>query len=333
MRALVTGASGFIGSTLVEELCSRGYQVRALMRARSSSEHLMGQQYERASGDLSDRDSLLAAVQGVDVVFHLAGATVARSRRDFFEANTAGTARLAQAVATAAPGLKRLVYVSSLAAAGPAQSLRARVETERDQPVSAYGESKLQAEQELLRHCAKFPISIVRPPLVYGPRDRATLLFFQTIAKNVLPVLKGRTADGHKYYSAIHVRDLCQGLVLAAEGQGVRSGEVFFLADDGMVTFEGMFSEIARALGKKPRRLAVPRMALRLLAAGGSVASALARKPVPLNLDKLQEILPDYWICSNQKAKRLLGFDPQYDLARGIAETAEWYVRNEWLSA
>src|SRR5690242_9750279 len=132
MKALVTGASGFIGSTLIEELGTLGFEVYALMRKSSSAANLDGMRMTRVEGDLSDEASLRAAIRSVpdlDYVFHLAGATTGPNREFYFEHNANGTRRLAQAVADERPGLQRFVYVSSLAAAGPSRSMTPRVES------------------------------------------------------------------------------------------------------------------------------------------------------------------------------------------------------------
>ena len=333
MKALVTGATGFIGSTLVEELSQAGIQVRALMRKTSSSANLEGLNFERTEGDLADFDALKKAVQGVDLVFHLAGVVIAKNREGFFEHNASGTERLARAVAEANPGLKRFVYVSSLAAGGPTLSADPRQETHEDQPVSSYGLSKRQGEIELLKYKSTYPISIVRPPLVYGPKDKATFLFVKTVAKNIVPMFAAGTESGQKYYSGIHVRDLVRGIIQAAQVPVTKapSGEIFYLAADDIFTYEQMMMTIAKNLDRKPLRFKIPIITLKIAATGLTALGKLTNKTYPLNLDKLNEILPDYWICSNHKAKSILGFQPEYDLTRGLENTVTWYRNHRWI--
>lgn len=333
MKALVTGATGFIGSTLVEELDTLGFEVFALMRRGSSSANLEGLKFKSVEGDLSNQESLNRAVQNMDYVFHLAGATTAQNRAAFFEANAAGTARLAKAVAEYQPRLTRFVYVSSLAAAGPATSLTPRSESEENKPVSTYGQSKLQGEKELLPYLDIFPVSIVRPPMVYGPKDKGVFVMVQTVAKNVMPILRGSTDGGHKYYSAIHAKDLCRGVVQAAvvSRDKAPSGEIFYLSGDGIYTYLDIMTTIAEKLNCDPLRINIPKFVVKVLAAGLSGAGLLTRRTFPLNLDKVNEILPDYWICSNQKAKRVLGFAPEFDLSSGMAHSIEWYKRQKWI--
>jgi dihydroflavonol-4-reductase len=333
MRALVTGASGFIGSTLIEELGTLGFKVDALMRKTSSPANLEGLDFRRVEGDLADESSLRQAVREVDYVFHLAGVTKARNRAGYFEHNTEGTERLARVVAEERPGLSRFVYVSSLAASGPAQTIEPLTEKSAEHPVSAYGESKLEGERALLRFKSVYPISIIRPPMVYGPKDKDVFLMIQPVARNLMPLLRGSTESGHKYYSSIHVRDLCRGIVQSAvvKSEKVASGEVFFLASDQVHTYQDIMNTIAECLERDPLRVRVPKFAVRAAAMALSGMGLLTRRTFALNLDKLNEVLPDYWICSNQKAKDMLGFEPEFDLKSGMSNAIEWYRKQRWL--
>jgi dihydroflavonol-4-reductase len=333
MKALVTGASGFIGSTLIGELDTLGFEVRALLRKSSSLSNLEGMRFQRVEGDLNDFDSLCRAVKDVDYVFHLAGVTHAPSRAAFIEYNAKGTDRIAKAVAKVRPQLTRFVYVSSLAAAGPAHSLRPKVESERAQPVSRYGESKLLGEKELLKYKDAFPVAIVRPPLVYGPKDRSIFFMIQTLTRNLMPVLQGSNRAGHKYYSSIHAEDLCKGIVqvAVASKEKVPSGDLFYLAEDEVHTYQEMLTTIIEKLNCDPLRVRIPKFAIQLFASGLSTVEMISRRALPLNWDKLNELIPDYWICSNKKAKKTIQFMPEYDLTKGLVHAIDWYKRQGWL--
>ncbi|MGZ3687989.1 MAG: NAD-dependent epimerase/dehydratase family protein [Bdellovibrionota bacterium] len=330
MKALVTGASGFIGSTLIEELGTLGFDVHALMRKSSSAANLEGIKYQRIEGDLSDLESLRNAVKGMDYVFHLAGATAAPNRDAYFEHNAHGSGRIAQAVAEVNPTLSRFVYVSSIAAAGPAENENApKTELDPPKPVSAYGESKLEGEHQVLKHKATFPITVVRAPIVYGPKDKGVFVMIQTVNRNFMPLPRG--GRGEKFYSAVHVHDLVNGIVKAAMTPDLASGETFFISDDRNYTYREMMTTIADCLNRQPLQLQVPKFAIRIAAVGASVAGFVLRKSLPLNLDKLGEILPDYWICSNQKAKQVLGFQAEYNFSTGMAHAIEWYKKQKWI--
>ncbi|MEO5969287.1 MAG: NAD-dependent epimerase/dehydratase family protein, partial [Bdellovibrionia bacterium] len=194
-------------------------------------------------------------------------------------------------------------------------------------------ESKLRGEKALLNFRDLFPVTIVRPPFVYGPKDKAVFKMVQTVARNFMPVLYGAGSDGHKYYSAIHAKDLCRGIVQAAVAslQKVPSGEIFYLAGDGMHTYHDLMTTIAERLNCDPLRISVPNFAIQAAAAGLTAVGFVARKTFPLNMDKLKELMPDYWICSNQKAKTMLGFAPEFDFSSGIANAITWYKKQRWL--
>ena len=166
MQALVTGGSGFIGSAVIEDLAKRGIGVKALLRSTSSRRFLDGLKFDTVLGDLSDQDSLEEAVKGVDYIFHIAGAVWARNRQEYFRHNGEGTANLGRAVLQQNPKLKRFIYVSSVAASGPSQSLQPLIEDCEPAPVSYYGQSKLEGEKELHKILGGIPLSILRPPPV-----------------------------------------------------------------------------------------------------------------------------------------------------------------------
>jgi nucleoside-diphosphate-sugar epimerase len=334
MKALVTGASGFIGSTLVEELASQGFEVFTLMRKSSSASNLQGLKYQRLEGDLSNLDSLREALKKVPdlgYIFHLAGVTAGLNRDFYFEHNARGTATLAKAVSEVCPRLTRFVHISSLAAAGPADSLKPRLEDESNRPISAYGESKLEAETELLKYKNSFPIAIVRPPMVYGPRDKNFLVVVKTLVKNQMPLMPSDRADGNKYYSLIHAQDLSRGIVQLALAKNIPSGEIFYLADNETITNIQLLDAMVNRLGNKPFKFKMPKAILFMLGFLGTVFGKIFRKNFSLNLEKLKEIAPDYWICSNEKARKTFGFSPQIPLNSGMAETIDWYKSNKWI--
>jgi len=333
-KALVTGGSGFIGSSLIRQLSGKEYQVRALLRKTSDTSHLEGLSYERADGDLSNFDALKKAVQDVDVVFHLAGVVRAPSREGFFKHNAEGTRLLAEAVAEVNPGLKRFVLVSSLAAAGPAAALeKPNLESHLATPVSLYGESKLQGECEALKFKDRFPVAIIRPPMVYGPRDKDIFVVIQTVSRRMMPMIKGATPDGSKYYSLIHVSDLCRGIIQAGEAsvENVPSGEVFYLTDGGLYSYRELLLAMAKSLGVRPLEFKIPPFAVSIAAGAASALGTMLGRTFPLNRDKLNEILPDYWICSTDKAKEMLGYSPEFNLSTGMDDAIQWYREQKWI--
>ncbi|MDZ7374668.1 MAG: NAD-dependent epimerase/dehydratase family protein [candidate division KSB1 bacterium] len=326
MRALVTGVNGFVGSYLAEHLVARGWEVRGLVRRTSNLRWIRDLKIELAYGEVTQPDTLPAAVDGMDVVFHVAGLTKARRSTEYFAVNAQGTAHLLEACVKNAPGLKRFVLVSSQAAAGPSEGPTPKVESDEPCPVTSYGRSKLLAEQIALRYNGQLPVTIVRPSAVYGPRDRDLLVLYRYVARGWKPLLGRRP----RLVSVIHVLDLVRGIVAAAESEGA-VGQTYFLAHRQPVEWEEFADAVAEALGRKARRLVLPAWVLLPAAAVSEVAAWFAGRPATLNREKTREIRQRYWVCSVDKARSELGFEAEIPLREGLRETLQWYRREGWL--
>jgi nucleoside-diphosphate-sugar epimerase len=187
---------------------------------------------------------------------------------------------------------------------------------------------------EALKYRDKLPLIMIRPPMVYGPKDKGVFVIIQTVAKGLSPVLKASSdPKGLKYYSAVHSSDLCRGIILAAQlpAEQFQSGETFYLSGDEVLSYRDLLGGIAEVLGKKTLTFPLPPLVLKVAAALSTLAGYFTPKTFPLNWDKLNEILPDYWICSNEKAKTLLGFKPEFSFKDGMKDTIAWYRENKWL--
>jgi dihydroflavonol-4-reductase len=328
LRVLVTGASGFIGTALVERLVRRGDAVRAVVRRSSRISHLETLGVELVRGDLEDLPSLVAAVDGCEQVFHLAGAVKALRTADLFRANAAGTRNVALACAAAArPPL--LLYLSSLAAAGPATDDRPRREEDPPAPVSRYGESKLAGEGEVRAVSDRIEASIVRPPVVYGPGDRELVPQLLRMARIGIVVRVGAA----KTYSVIHVSDLCDAIVAVAErGRRLQpeGDQGTYFVDDGSIhTWDEIALAACSALGRRARVIAVPEVASVLVAAGASLIATLTRRPSILSFDKMKEVRQRAWTCSSERAAREVGYMPRLPLADGMRDAlASFRSRN-----
>ncbi len=321
MKVLVTGATGFIGSHLAEELSKRGYDVTCLVRKPSRLKWLEGLDLAFKEGDCLDADSLTPALKGADAVFHLAGLTKGRRPDDFYRANTAGTENMLKAAEKACPDLKRFVFMSSLSAVGPSRNGRPVDEETEPKPVSDYGKSKLKAEAAVLKYSAGMPITIIRPPAVYGPRDRDFYFFYKLLKKGIFPYW------GECRYSLIYVDDLVKGLIQAVESPGAGGG-TFFLSDGNIYTNVEIADRIAQAVGSRPLRLRVPGRLLGLIAGAGGWLSS---EPSVLNRDKARELCHSNWLCDSSRAVKRLGFSPKTMLKEGVSWTANWYRIHRWL--
>lgn len=326
MRIFVTGATGFIGSFLVEALLDKGYDVRCLVRTTSNLRWISDLDVECFYGSLLDPSSLKEGLKDVDYVYHVAGITKAGTEKAFYDGNFEATRHLVHAVLDAGMELKRFLHVSSLAAAGPSPTIRAITEDHPPAPLTYYGKSKLAAEAFLKEYFDKLPVTIVRPPAVYGPRDTDILDFFKTVKMGIIPQLQGKD----KYASLIFVRDLVAGMIQAAEKSKARS-QIYYLSDPKPYSYEEFARVILNAMGKRGIRLPVPLPMMKGIAALSEGFARLTKKNTIINKQKMIEMEQDFWVCSPVKAKKEFGFESRYALVDGVEETLRWYVQNKWL--
>lgn len=321
MNTLVTGATGFIGSHFVEELLKQGEKVTCLVRKNSNLKLLETLGVKLAYGDCLDKASLLEPVANCDYVYHLAGLTKAADEKDFFLVNAKGTENLISALAETNSNVKRFVYMSSLAAAGPSLNGTPVSESSEPKPVSSYGKSKLDGEKIVLKYNDRVPVTIIRPPAVYGPRDKDVLTLFKMIKKGIY------VSWGNCYYSFVHVEDLVKGTLLAAENKNA-AGKIYNISDCRIYSNSEIAEAIASALGKKPIKLRIPRFAIFLFA---GIGQKINKQSNIVNKDKIRELRYSNWTCDSSKAKTELGFISRVGIKEGVQWTADWYRIHQWL--
>ena len=355
MRILLTGGSGFLGSHIAEQLDQQGADVRALVRPTSDTRFLEGLEHVTLlSGALSDEDSLLAATEGVDGIIHAAGLVKARRPADFHRTNEQGTANLLDAAKQNAPGIERFVLVSSLTVMGPSEEGRPVPAGASPNPVTHYGRSKLAAEKVARAEAHSLPITIIRPPMIYGPRDREILPFFKSVQ---LRIVLGHVADGtpqvplsavdrgrvgqlgvlpltgspNSALSAIYAAD-CAAACIKALGANVPSGSTYFVEDGCLETLGGLITHIENALGRRAwLRVPVPRFLMYGAALGSEFYGRVMGRAVMLTRDKLNELLAPHWVCDSAGAQAALGWKPRISFAEGTRITGAWYRRAGWL--
>ncbi len=326
MKALVTGAAGFIGSHLVEALLQRGVHVRCLVKPTSHLKWVRDLPVEIIYGDCQEKDSLGPGVKDVDLVFHLAGATRAIEPKTYFAVNALGTETLVQACLEHKPRLQKFIYLSSLAAAGPGRNGGKKKESDPCAPVSPYGRSKRRGEVLALAQAHELPLLILRPAAVYGPRDKAFLFLFQCLAKRIKPVISG----GVQHLSLCSVQDLVGALLLGAETP-TKTGEIFFLSDGQDYRMDEINDSFAQAMEVTAYRLCIPPPVLCGIASVAEYFSKVCGKPAFISRGRAEEMIQPNWLCDITKARILLGFDPQISLARGAKLTFDWYRKESWL--
>ncbi|HEX7078394.1 MAG TPA: NAD-dependent epimerase/dehydratase family protein [Candidatus Eisenbacteria bacterium] len=323
--AVVTGASGFVGSHIVDELIRRGARVRCLVRERSPRRWLEGKPVEIVVAPLTDPKRTAAALDGADWIVHAAGRTSASTAKEFHEANVKGTETILRAAVEACPRLRRFLLVSSQAASGPSPDGRPVAENQLPQPVSSYGESKLRAEKLTMLLRDRLPVVAVRPPGVYGPRDTAFYRAFVAVKRHVLPVLRtgGR-------FSIIHAQDLAvASWLLLTDDRAV--GEIFFASAPDVTDYEEFGAFLKEAMGTWAVRFTPPGFALAAGALLAEVVSGITGRPPYLSREKLREISAGDWICTSAKLRSRLGWEPAIPLREGVRATAAWYRESGWL--
>ena len=329
MKILITGASGFIGSFIVEEALQRGFETWAAVRRSSSREYLQDERIHFIELNLSSKEQLVEQLREhqFDYVVHAAGVTKCIDKRDFYRINTEGTKNLVTALLELQTPLKRFVFVSSLSVFGaireqqPYEEIR---ETDTPQPNTEYGRSKLEAERWLDNK--EFPYVILRPTGVYGPREKDYFLMAKSIKQH------SDFAVGYKRQDItfVYVTDVVQAVFLALEkGQ---TGRKYFLSD-GQVYQSTTFSDLIHEELGRPWwiRITAPIWVLRIITFFGEYVGRMTGKISALNNDKFNILKQRNWRCDIQPAINELGYHPQVDLKEGVRRSIKWYKENGWL--
>lgn len=326
MRVFVTGATGFVGSHVVEGLLDAGHEPFCLVRETSDTDHLDALGVEQFVGSLDDIDGLAPAVEASDTVIHLAGIVKARDPEDFYRLNGEATASLAELCAGLDEPLERFVYVSSLSAQGPCFSPGTEETTQESEPVSHYGRSKLLGEDGAQSHADSMPVTIFRPPPVYGPRDLEMFRLFQGASLGVAPIFGG----GESKLSVVHIFDLVDAMLTSLEADHP-SGTVFPIDDGEYYSWRDLVQTAGEAFGKDPMTIPVPPLFFEAGARASELWGNLTGQAMIFTRDKLAEMKQPHWVCGHRALTELLDWEPAWPLDRGAKQTAEWYIDHGWL--
>jgi nucleoside-diphosphate-sugar epimerase len=322
MKVLVTGATGFVGGHLVDALQDGSTEITVLVRSPSKAAGLVRQGVRVVAGDLHDPVGLEQATRAQDIVYHVAGVVAARNEAEFYRANEEGTRNLL--VTAERQGTPRFVLVSSLAAAGPAPRGVPLTGGESPHPVTAYGRSKLAAEQVV--RSSSLPWSIIRPPIVYGPRDREVLKIFRLARLGLAPVF----GDGRQELSAIHAKDLARALI-AVTGTTTTVRRTYHACHPQIFTSGELGQAVAGAMGRSALTLRVPQALGRGLLALIEASARLSGSVTILTTDKANEFFQAAWTGDPSPLTRDSGWKAEYDLTSGMADTYHWYRKAGWL--
>lgn len=326
MRVLLTGASGFVGGHILDELRDRKFDVTVLLRPTSNRRWTAPHEDHITlhAGSIADPDSLVPVLRDVTHVVHCAGLTRSYRAADFFRVNQQGTRHLLDALREAGSSVEHFLHVSSLAAFGPATPDQPARESDEPRPVSVYGQSKLAAETEVRQRCST-PYTILRPSGVYGPRDGDFLHLFKAVSRGFLPCFGG----GRQALSLVYVKDLARVVVDALQRRG--TGKIFHVAAPEVVTAGVLGEIIAQTLERRPYRLCLPVFCLWPVCLGQECLSRLTGKPHILSRLKYPELKAPGWVCSVDRLSTELDIVCGTTHKEGIEQTLSWYRHHGWM--
>ena len=323
--ALVTGANGFIGSHLVDQLLDSGCTVHGLVRQSSDLKWLDASRVHLHRVDLAQADFEIPALEDIDYIFHCAGLTKAKSRSGYFKVNATACSNLYEQCQKRAGRVKGIVHLSSLAATGPSHQGGLVDETTPCRPVTFYGQSKLAGEEIALRFSDSLPVTILRPPVVYGPREENFFTFIKGVHKG-WGLQIGKVG---KELSMIYVVDMVQAMLMASAPSQQR-GRSYFVTDGRVHAWEQVAKECARIMDVRLRTLKIPEGLLTPVALLFEAWASCGSRPALFDRQRMIDIRQSSWSASPEKFFTELEFEPQYDLSRGLTETIHWYQQQKW---
>ncbi|MDO8367339.1 MAG: NAD-dependent epimerase/dehydratase family protein [Saprospiraceae bacterium] len=331
-RILITGASGFIGGYLVAQALQAGHEVTAAVRPNSDLTRLNGpglQLLQLSLGDVSALTKQLQAVGRFDWVIHNAGVTKALTRDAFREGNTENTRRLTMALQETGSLPDKFLFVSSLAALGAAATGSPMIHANQTpQPLTPYGESKLESERYLESLSRELSWVVVQPTAVYGPWERDILTVIK-MAKMGLEMTIGRQSQR---LSFIHGSDVARAIFQILDAETQANHQKFILSDGNAYTTEALSAAIRESLGgKKTLKIRLPLGLVKQVAGISETIGRWQNKPSPLSRDKLPELAAENWHCDVSPLFETIQFKPEFDLFSGMKNTVEWYKKAGWL--
>lgn len=329
-KIFITGASGFVGSHLVEEAKRKGYEIHAAVRKTSKIDDIKHFVDEFVFPDMDNVDELKCLFQEekYSYIIHAAAMTKAKRESDMLRVNVGYTENILTAAQAVSDTLERIVYVSSLAAIGPIEFNRATLITEGSpyNPVTVYGRSKKASEEMIKTKFTSSPISVLRPTAVYGPRERDLFILFDTLNKGLDPYIGAKPQK----LSFVYVKDLVESIFNACTQP--QKGLQFYNITDGQVYSRYAMADVFKnTFNRKSFRLHIPYSIVAFIAKVSQSLYTRSEKTPVLYPERLGELTAENWGCDISKAKEDLAFEPKYDLSSGLKETLLWYKSNNWL--
>lgn len=332
MKILVTGASGFLGGHLIEEMSSRNYDFIGMVRKDSDTNFLKSLGVELRVGDLTAPESLIQATKNIDIVIHLAAYYTFFGKKELYKkVNVEGTRYLLEA--SLKNGVKRFIYCSSTEAIGTVEKPPAK-EDSPPNPSYEYGKSKLEAEKIVREYGEKgMEYTILRPSGIYGPRNVEDISYWFIIAfaKNALPT-RIIVGSGKNLIQFAHVKDVVQGFLLTLEKPEISKNQTYFISEDRAYTYLEVYKILSELFNRGPPKIHVPPILAKTIVAPVDFFNRLrGRVDFTWRISTVNDLTSNRAYSIN-KAMEELGFKPKYDLKTGLKETIEWYRKNGHIS-
>jgi dihydroflavonol-4-reductase len=325
-RIFLTGATGFVGSFVARHLITENHHVTCLIRPTSSLQRIADLPLQLCTGSLFNKESFVRYLQESDFVIHVAGTTKAKNYETYTRGNVETTRQLLLAINALKISLKRFVLISSQAAVGPSPSPEPIDEEFPCHPVTQYGKSKLHSEEVARSFMDRIPVTIIRPPVVYGPGDQDVLKLFKTLKLGFNVMIGG--VD--QLVSLVYAEDLAAGIVMATfVPQTV--GKTYFLGDETPYHWSEVAGMSGKIMNKKYFNLRLPYVLVYGLSWFLEIFATISGKNTIINPDKMNELKQPYWVISSGRARNDFSFKTQYDLQTGLEKTIKWYHDNNWL--
>lgn len=324
-RVLITGASGFVGYHIIQEALNNNLEVFAAVRKSSDVAHLKNLNITFTYPNFNNISALQQEIadNNYQYIIHAAGITRASGQDAYNAINVTYTINLAKAAA-AVPGFKKFIFVSSLAALGPLRTLTGVItDGQSPNPVTAYGISKLLAEDKL-KTIDNLNYTILRPTAVYGPRDTGIYLALKQFAKGMEPYI----GNMQQKLSFIYVKDVARACIKALF---IGQQKAYNLSDGNFYNRYELADNTKNILGVKTIKFHLPVKFVKIIAGVAEIIGSLRRQTPILNTEKLNELTAINWFCTIEEARQDLGFYPAYNLQTGLNETITWYKANNWL--